>query len=102
MLGCALSIGHALIDLSSMGEALTGVRVKAEGTGVTGKTIVTCAILWADSTRGVDAGDYALLAFAFGQLAYSVLVFVTYYAHFRAFYLWPRRSVDGELCVVFG
>lgn len=86
---------------SSMGEVLTGVRVKAEGTGVTGKTLMTCAILWGDSTRGTRSGDYALLAFALGQLAYSVLVFVTYHVHFRALSLWPRRPSDGGLCVKF-
>ena len=84
-----------------MGEVLTGIRVKAEGTGVTVKTLVTCAILWGDSLRKTRAGDLALLAFAFGQLSYSMVVLLTYYAHFRSLLLWPRRPLDGKLCVRF-
>ncbi|KAF7974203.1 hypothetical protein HWV62_13167 [Athelia sp. TMB] len=85
------------MHIRTMGEVLTGIRVKAEGTGVIFKTLVTCAILWGDSLRKTGAGDLALLAFAFGQLSYSMVVLLTYYAHFRSLLLWPRRPLDGKM-----
>ncbi|KAG1804248.1 Rft protein-domain-containing protein [Suillus subaureus] len=61
----------------AMGEVRTGVRVRAEGLGITCKTLVTYLILLYDSTRP-ESGEFALLAFALGQLAYSSVVFFSY------------------------
>ncbi len=50
--------------------------MKAEGLGVTGKTVVTFLVLYYDSKQGAN-GDLVLLAFALGQL-YSVCVLLKY------------------------
>lgn len=72
-----------------MCEVLTGVRVRAEGVGIMGKTLATCLVLWCDSMYGTRSGEYALLAFATGQLSYGILVFTTYAIYFRGISLWP-------------
>ena len=56
----------------------TGVRVRAEGLGITAKSLATFAILFLDHRRG--GSSLALVAFAAGQLAYSLVVFATYAA----------------------
>ena len=76
---------------SAMGEVLTGTRVRAEGIGITSKTSVTCFLLWFDSRRGPRSSEFALLAFAIGQLAYGVSVLAAYFAHFRAVHWWRAR-----------
>jgi oligosaccharide translocation protein RFT1 len=73
---------------SAMGEVLTGVRVRAEGVGITSKTVTTCLVLLYDSRR-THPGEFALLAFAAGQLAYGVFLFATYLSHFRGVSQWP-------------
>lgn len=81
--------------LSAMGENLTGVRVRAEGVGISGKTSITCLILIYDSVRKSRSGELALLAFASGQLAYSLSLLVTYILYFRNISLWPEHfTVD--------
>ena len=60
-----------------MSEFRTDVRVKAEGLGITGKTVVTFLVLYYDSKQGTN-GDLALLAFALGQLSYSICVLLNY------------------------
>src|ERR1700689_1787661 len=80
-----------LIMCSAMGEVLTGIRVRAEGIGITSKTTMTCFILWYDSRRETRSGDLALLAFAAGQLAYGVSVFASYLSHFREVSWWSPR-----------
>ncbi|KAK7033588.1 Oligosaccharide translocation protein rft1 [Paramarasmius palmivorus] len=57
----------------AMKELKTHIRVRAEGTGITFKTIVTFLVLFYDG-----GGDLALLGFAFGQLAYGTTVFLIY------------------------
>ncbi|ESK86237.1 oligosaccharide translocation protein rft1 [Moniliophthora roreri MCA 2997] len=57
----------------AMTELKTHVRVRAEGIGITMKAIVTFLILFCD-----QGGDLALLAFAFGQLAYGTTVLLLY------------------------
>lgn len=74
-----------------MGDLLTTVRVKAEGMGMTVKTTTTFLILWYDLKRGPRSGELSLLAFACGQLANGVVVFVTYLVYFREVQWWPKR-----------
>lgn len=74
-----------------MGEVQTGVRVKAEGLGITGKTLITSLMLWYDGNRDSGPGELALLAFATGQLAYGTIVLATYALHFRRVSWWPKR-----------
>jgi oligosaccharide translocation protein RFT1 len=75
-----------------MGELRTIVRVRAEGLGITAKTLVTFLVLVYDARRNSDAeGRLALLAFAFGQLAYSSAVLATYAADAGYVTLLPTR-----------
>ncbi|KAG6855616.1 hypothetical protein H0H87_000251 [Tephrocybe sp. NHM501043] len=74
----------ALLELMSepmhnlaMAELRTGVRVRAEGLGITAKTVVTFLVLVYDFRSGGD-GALALIAFAAGQLAYGAAVLATY------------------------
>ena len=60
-----------------MSELRTDIRVKAEGLGVTTKTVTTFLILHYASRRR-PAGNLALLAFALGQLSYSVCLLAKY------------------------
>jgi oligosaccharide translocation protein RFT1 len=73
-----------------MGEVRTGVRVRAEGLGITCKTLVTYLILLYDSTRP-EPGDLALVAFALGQSVYSVVVFFIYVYQMGYPTFWPVR-----------
>lgn len=73
-----------------MGEVRTGARVRAEGLGITCKTLVTYLVLLYDSTRP-ESGEFALVAFALGQLAYSVVVFFSYVYQMGYPAFWPTR-----------
>ncbi|KAF8064105.1 Rft protein-domain-containing protein [Lyophyllum atratum] len=87
----------ALLELMSepmhnlaMSELRTGLRVKAEGLGITSKTLVTFLVLVYDlRTRG--DGSLALVAFAAGQLAYGASVLATYVAAYGTRNMWLRR-----------
>ncbi|KAF8966969.1 Rft protein-domain-containing protein [Flammula alnicola] len=72
----------------AMVELKTGVRVRSEGLGITSKSITTFLILLYDSKKG--RGDLALVAFAFGQLMYSLVMFATYIAYLGAGYMRPK------------
>ncbi|KAJ8087062.1 Oligosaccharide translocation protein rft1 [Marasmius tenuissimus] len=61
----------------SMAELKTHIRVRAEGAGITLKTIVTFIVLFYDYTTQ-SKRDLALLSFALGQLAYGACVFAIY------------------------
>lgn len=76
-----------------MGKLLTAIRVKAEGMGITAKTIITFFILWYDSKRGSQSGQLSLLAFACGQLANGVVVLFTYLVYFRKVHWWPKHMI---------
>ena len=76
-----------------MGEVQTGVRVRSEGVGITGKALVTALVLWVDSCTMWGSGRLALLAFAGGQLTYGVLVLAMYVSHFGIGSYWPRCVV---------
>jgi hypothetical protein len=70
-----------------MSELRTDIRVRAEGSGILGKTIVVFLILLYDSRSGGLQGQLALLAFAAGQLAYGTILLAVYY---RSFPLWYK------------
>lgn len=72
-----------------MAELRTNVRVRAEGLGITGKTIVAFLILVYDARRR-GGGTLALLAFAIGQLAYGTIVLGAYIACYGTRHLWQR------------
>lgn len=78
----------------------TGVRVRAEGFGITSKTVVTFIVLVYDARRvGGGDGALALLAFAGGQLAYGAGVLLTYIAAYGTRPLWPQRLASLK-CVL--
>lgn len=71
-----------------MVELKTDVRVRAEGLGITTKSLATLAILYLDARRGHD--DLALIAFAAGQLAYALTVWVVYAQRFGGM-VWLKK-----------
>ncbi|KAM6504019.1 Rft-1 domain containing protein [Amanita muscaria] len=73
----------------AMFELRTDIRVRAEGLGVTMKTIVTFLVLYHDSRQGTS-GALALLAFALGQLSYSVSLVTKYVTVYGIRSLLPR------------
>ncbi|KIJ69625.1 hypothetical protein HYDPIDRAFT_124274 [Hydnomerulius pinastri MD-312] len=75
----------------AMGEVRTGIRVRAEGLGISAKTILTYLILLFDSNFRQRPGELALVAFAFGQLAYSQVVLIVYTLQMPGSRLWPSR-----------
>jgi len=72
-----------------MVQLKTNVRVKAEGTGIMTKSIVTFFVLLYDVRKVDGQGTLALLAFALGQLAYSVACWMVYLRYLGASPLWP-------------
>lgn len=71
-----------------MTELKVGVRVRAEGLGVTAKSLTTFLVLVYDARAGT--GGLALVAFALGQLMYSAVVFGTYIAYLGVGYMRPK------------
>jgi oligosaccharide translocation protein RFT1 len=72
-----------------MAELKTGVRVRAEGLGITSKSLTTFLLLFYNTRRGKDV-DLALVAFAAGQLMYSAVMFFVYTAHIGDQHMWPK------------
>ncbi|KAF8966965.1 Rft protein-domain-containing protein [Flammula alnicola] len=84
----------------AMVELKTGVRVRSEGLGITSKSITTFLILLYDSKKG--RGDLALVAFAFGQLMYSLVMFATYIVYLGAGYMRPKLpSAAGNTVLAY-
>lgn len=79
-----------------MAQLRTGVRVRAEGLGITSKTLVTFFILLYDSGRRELQGELALIAFAAGQLAYGGVVCATYLAYYGRIHIWPQRVRSAQ------
>ena len=78
-----------------MTELKMGVRVRAEGLGITSKSLTTFLFLFYNTTRGKD-DDLALVAFAAGQLMYSVVMFSVYIAYFGDQHMLPKSpSASG-------
>jgi len=85
-----------------MAELRTTLRVRAEGLGVAGRAIITFLVLFYDARTGGGRGEWALVAFAGGQLVYGIIVLVTYLAFYGTQHLSPRmlqikRPSDPEL-----
>ncbi|KAL4261502.1 Oligosaccharide translocation protein RFT1 [Pleurotus pulmonarius] len=78
-LGCEPAYGLATSTLR------TDIRVRAEGLGVTLKSVTTFLILYFSHHSHItgDARQYALLAYAFGQLAYSITLTLSYATAFK-------------------
>ncbi|KAF4586492.1 Oligosaccharide translocation protein rft1 [Pleurotus pulmonarius] len=78
-LGCEPAYGLATSTLR------TDIRVRAEGLGVTLKSVATFLILYFSHHSHIagDARQYALLAYAFGQLAYSITLALSYATAFK-------------------
>ncbi|EKM74897.1 hypothetical protein AGABI1DRAFT_132740 [Agaricus bisporus var. burnettii JB137-S8] len=74
----------------SMVQLKTNVRVRAEGCGITAKSIVTFLVLLADK-----GGRWALLAFAVGQFSYSLACLVVYLVYFGVGRLKPQADASG-------
>ncbi|KAF9451311.1 RTF domain-containing protein [Macrolepiota fuliginosa MF-IS2] len=86
----------------SMVRLKTNVRVRAEGAGITAKSVVTFLVLLYDVRRGGGEGRLALLAFAVGQLAYSLVCLGVYLGYFGVGTLRPhvdkkKGFVDAQL-----
>ncbi|KAK7035777.1 Rft protein-domain-containing protein [Favolaschia claudopus] len=80
----------------AMAESKTHIRVSAEGMGVTLKTCVTYAVLLYDSAAKLD-GRLALLAFALGQLSYSLVLLLVYLSHYGISVLFPKSAQKGTV-----
>lgn len=78
----------------AMGEGRTSIRVRAEALGISSKTIVAYLALLYDSRLGGQ--KLTLPAFALGQLAYAVVVFVMYVMEMPDSRLWPKRLRLGS------
>ncbi|KAG6853215.1 hypothetical protein C0991_006118 [Blastosporella zonata] len=96
----ALYAGAALLELMSepmhnlaMAELRTGVRVRAEGLGITAKTVVTFLVLVYDLRTGGEGG-LALIAFAAGQLVYGATVLATYMTAYGIDCWWPKKPIS--------
>lgn len=83
-----------------MSEFRTDVRVKAEGLGITGRTVMTFLVLYYDSKQGSN-GDLALLAFALGQLSYSVCVLLKYINIYGMRSLRPKYPPTTKSVIIF-
>ncbi|KAJ6488475.1 Rft protein-domain-containing protein [Mycena vitilis] len=75
----------------AMAEMKTHIRVRAEGLGISAKTLVTFLVLLYDSKAGLD-GDLALMAFALGQLSYSLCLLAIYLSHYGPSALFPSAT----------
>ncbi|KAF8797724.1 RTF domain-containing protein [Phlegmacium glaucopus] len=65
----------------AMADLKTGIRVRAEGLGITSKSLTTFLLLVYNTSRA-KGEDLALIAFAAGQLMYSMVMFLVYISHF--------------------
>jgi oligosaccharide translocation protein RFT1 len=93
---CGVIIKHAFFDFRAMAQLKTSVRVRAEGLGVTGKSILTVAVLAYDDGRLNGKGDLGLLAFALGQLTYASCVLATYSHYYGVTSFWPTKLTDSR------
>ncbi len=68
----------------------TNIRLRAEGAAVIGKSILTFLVMFYDPNKDDPRRNCALVAFALGQVFYSVCVLVIYVYHFGIFTLVPK------------
>ncbi|KAI0077851.1 Rft-1-domain-containing protein [Panus rudis PR-1116 ss-1] len=74
--------------IRAQNELRFDVRVRAEGTAVVIKTVVTFVVLVAGGER------WALLAFASGQLGYGIVLLGAFARVYGGLEVWPRKVVD--------
>jgi oligosaccharide translocation protein RFT1 len=80
-----------------MGELRTSLRVRGEGAGIVMKTAVTFFVIFLGQ-RGSVKDEYALVAFALGQFAYALTLFLTYTRYYGFNALRFIRQ-QGPMCV---
>ncbi|KAF9006927.1 Rft protein-domain-containing protein [Cyathus striatus] len=80
---------------AAMAELKTYVRVRAEGLGIACKSVATFAVLLYDARAGKD-GEFALFAFAAGQLVYGSVVFLSYVAYYGWAFLRPHVALKTK------
>ncbi|KAF9018130.1 Rft-1-domain-containing protein [Hymenopellis radicata] len=92
-----LYVVGALIELMKepmhnaiMAGLQTKIRLRAEGAAVIGKSILTFLVMFYDPHKDDPRKHRALVAFALGQVFYSVCVLVIYLYHFGISSLVPR------------
>ncbi|KAJ7611578.1 Rft protein-domain-containing protein [Roridomyces roridus] len=78
----------------AMSESKTHVRVRAEGMGVVFKTLSTFLVLLYDSRANMN-GALALMAFAAGQLSYSLCLMLVYLSEYGFSALFPSSTVSA-------
>ncbi len=79
-----------------MADLNTGIRLRAEGIAIVGKSATTFFVLLLDPHRDDSDQHRALLAFALGQTFYSLCVWAIYAAHYGRQYLYPKRPPKNE------
>ncbi|KAG6837050.1 hypothetical protein H0H93_015621 [Arthromyces matolae] len=79
----------------AMAELSTGIRVRAEGLGITLKTVITFLVLVYDVKSQAD-GTLALIAFAAGQLAYGATLLGTYVVAYGIDSWLPKKCVSSK------
>ncbi|KAF9028163.1 Rft-1-domain-containing protein [Hymenopellis radicata] len=92
-----LYVVGALIELMKepmhnaiMAGLQTKIRLRAEGAAVIGKSILTFLVMFYDPHKDDPRKHRALVAFALGQVFYSICVLVIYVYHFGISSLVPR------------
>ena len=79
----------------------TKIRLRAEGAAVAGKSIVTFLVMFLDPHRDDPKKQWALLAFAVGQVFFSICVLGVYLRHFCLSYLKPSFTREVKEYVTF-
>jgi hypothetical protein len=93
---CGVKIKYNSLSGRAMAQLRTGVRVRAEGFGLTGKSILAVAVLVYDEKRLGGEGDLGLLAFAVGQLMYASCVLATYSSYYGVMSFWPTKLIESR------
>ncbi|KAG7440105.1 Rft-1-domain-containing protein [Guyanagaster necrorhizus] len=81
---------------ATMADLNTGIRLRAEGLAIVGKSAITFLVLFLDPHRDDSQQHRALLAFALGQTFYSLCVWAIYVAHYGRQYLYPKRPPKND------
>ncbi|SJL06494.1 uncharacterized protein ARMOST_09833 [Armillaria ostoyae] len=81
---------------ATMADLNTGVRLRAEGIAIVGKSATTFFVLLLDPHRDDSHQHRALLAFALGQTFYSLCVWGIYAAHYGRQYLYPKLPPKND------
>jgi hypothetical protein len=82
----------------AISEFHTNVRVRVEALAILAKNSTTFLGLLYDSSLG-NQRQYALVAFAFGQLAYGIVKLGTYVYYYGQPILLPKPTLQLTMCV---